>query len=145
MVFASGFDAGGRAKLGSFGEFLSLGDGDALIDEGNNQDALFLVVMGSFHMQTEVTGRSILLGTMKAGNTNGEVNVFDPINASASVVSKSISQVWKIVRARLEQYLEAHHRTAARFLVNNSTQLSKRLRKTNEKVAMAREAMLDSF
>jgi CRP-like cAMP-binding protein len=82
---------------------------------------------------------------MKAGNTIGEVNVFDPGNASASVVSKSISQVWKIDRARLEEYLEAHPRTAARLLVNISTQLSMRLRKTNEKVAMAREAMLDSF
>jgi CRP-like cAMP-binding protein len=131
--------------LGSFGEFLSLGDGDILIDEGDNQDALFLVVTGNFHVQTEVTGRSILLGTMKAGNTIGEVNVFDPGNASASVVSKSISQVWKIDRARLEEYLEAHPRTAARLLVNISTQLSMRLRKTNEKVAMAREAMLDSF
>jgi hypothetical protein len=29
--------------------------------------------------------------------------------------------------------------------VNIATQLSKRLRKTNQKVAMAREAMLDSF
>lgn len=145
MGFASGFDAEERAQLGSFGEFLSLGDGDILIDEGDNQAALFLAVTGNFHVQTEITGRSILLGTVKAGNTIGEVNVFDPGNASASVVSKPISQVWKIDRARSEEYLEAHPRTAASLLVNISTQLSMRLRKTNEKVAMAREAMLDSF
>lgn len=145
MGFASEFDAEERAQLGNFGEFISLDDGDVLIQEGDNQDSLFLVVMGNFHVQTEVTGRAVLLGTMKGGDTIGEVNIFDPGNASASVVSKSISQVWKIDRARLEQYLEAHPRTAARLLVNVSTQLSKRLRKTNEKVAMAREAMLDSF
>ncbi|MBU6178345.1 MAG: cyclic nucleotide-binding domain-containing protein [Verrucomicrobia bacterium] len=145
MGFASEFDLEERTQLGNFGEFLSLADGEVLIDEGHNQDALFMVVSGTFHVQTVVTGRPVLLGTLKAGDTIGEVNMFDPGQASASVVSKSFSEVWRIDRSRLEQYLEAHPRTAARLLVNIATQLSKRLRKTNQKVAMAREAMLDSF
>ncbi len=145
MGFATDFDTEERTQLGNFGEFLSLSGGDVLIEEGKPQDSLFLVVMGTLHVQTEVTGRPVLLGTMKAGDTLGEVNIFDPGSASASVVSRSISEVWKIDRSRLEQYLEAHPRTAARLLVNVATQLSKRLRKTNEKVAMAREAMMDSF
>jgi len=145
MGFATEFDLEERTQLGNFGEFLSLSDGEVLIDEGHNQDALFMVVSGTFHVQTVVTGRPVLLGTLKAGDTIGEINMFDPGQASASVVSKSFSEVWRIDRARLEQYLEAHPRTAARLLVNIATQLSKRLRKTNQKVAMAREAMLDSF
>jgi CRP/FNR family cyclic AMP-dependent transcriptional regulator len=145
MGFASEFDLEERTQLGNFGEFLSLSDGEVLIDEGHTQDALFMVVSGTFHVQTVVTGRAVLLGTLKAGDTIGEINMFDPGQASASVVSKSFSEVWRIDRGRLEQYLEAHPRTAARLLVNISTQLSKRLRKTNQKVAMAREAMLDSF
>jgi CRP/FNR family cyclic AMP-dependent transcriptional regulator len=145
MGFASEFDLEERTQLGNFGEFLSLSDGEVLIDEGHTQDALFMVVSGTFHVQTVVTGRAVLLGTLKAGDTIGEINMFDPGQASASVVSKSFSEVWRIDRGRLEQYLEAHPRTAARLLVNIATQLSKRLRKTNQKVAMAREAMLDSF
>ena len=145
MGFASDFDAEERAQLSHFGEFLSFSEGDILIDEGQRQDSLFLVIMGTFHVQTETTGRTILLGTLKAGSTVGEVNIFDPGNASASVVCRSVGEVWKIDRTRLEQYLEAHPRTASKLLVNISTQLSKRLRRTNEKVAMAREAMLDSF
>ena len=145
MGFASDFDIEERTQLGNFGEFISLSDGEVLIDEGHKQDALFMVISGTFHVQTDVTGRPVLLGTLKAGNTVGEINMFDPGEASASVVSKSFSEVWRIDRARLEQYLEEHPRTAVRLLVNVATQLSKRLRKTNEKVAMAREAMLDSF
>jgi CRP-like cAMP-binding protein len=145
MGFATDFDIEERTQLGNFGEFISLSDGEVLIDEGHKQDALFMVISGTFHVQTVVTGRAVLLGTLKAGDTIGEINMFDPGNASASVVSKSFSEVWRIDRARLEQYLEAHPRTAARLLVNVATQLSKRLRKTNEKVAMAREAMFDSF
>ena len=83
---------------------------------------------------------------MKGGDTIGEVNIFDPGKASASVVSKSsVSQVWKIDRSSLERFLESNPEAAPRLLVNVATQLSKRLRKTNEKVAMAREAMMDSF
>jgi CRP/FNR family cyclic AMP-dependent transcriptional regulator len=145
MGFATDFDIEERTQLGNFGEFISLSDGEVLIDEGHKQDALFMVISGTFHVQTVVTGRAVLLGTLKTGDTIGEINMFDPGNASASVVSKSFSEVWRIDRARLEQYLEAHPRTAARLLVNVATQLSKRLRKTNEKVAMAREAMFDSF
>ncbi len=145
MGFAIDFDIEERTQLGNFGEFISLSEGEALIDEGHTQDALFMIISGTFHVQTDVTGRSVLLGTLKAGDTVGEINMFDPGQASASVVSKSFSEVWRIDRARLEQYLEAHPRTAARLLVNVATQLSKRLRKTNEKVAMAREAMLDAF
>jgi CRP-like cAMP-binding protein len=145
MGFAADFDVEERTQLGNFGEFTALADGDTLIEEGQNQDGLYMVVSGSFHVQTVVTGRSVLLGSMRVGDTIGEVNMFDPGKASASVVSRSFSEVWRIDRVRLEQYLEAHPRTAARLLVNVATQLSKRLRKTNEKVAMAREAMLDSF
>ena len=145
MGFAADFDAEERIQLGNFGEFISLSDGDILIEEGQNQDGLYMVVSGTFHVQTLLTGRSVLLGSMRVGDSIGEVNMFDPGKASASVVSKSFSEVWRIDRVRLEQYLEAHPRTAARLLVNVATQLSKRLRKTNEKVAMAREAMLDSF
>lgn len=145
MGFATDFDIEERTQLGNFGEFISLSDGEVLIDEGHTQDALFMVISGTFHVQTVVTGRAVLLGTLKTGDTVGEINMFDPGNASASVVSKSFSEVWRIDRTRLEQYLEAHPRTAARLLVNVATQLSKRLRKTNEKVAMAREAMFESF
>lgn len=145
MGFASSLDEAERTTLGQFGAFLDLSDGDVLIEEGIEQNALFLIIMGTFHVQTETTGRAVLLGSLKSGDSVGEVNIFDTGKASASVVCKSISQVWKIDRNQLEQYLEAHPKAAAQLLVSIATQLSKRLRKTNEKVAMAREAMLDSF
>ena len=47
--------------------------------------------------------------------------------------------------ARLERFLAAEPGVASRVLVNIATQLSKRLRTTNEKVDMAREAMMESF
>ena len=145
MGFAAMLDEEDRATLGDFGEFVDLTAGDVLIQEGIEQNALFLIIMGTFHVQTEMTGRAVLLGSLKSGDGVGEVNIFDPGKASASVISKSFSQIWKIDRFQLEQFLETHPKAASQLLVSVLTQLSKRLRKTNEKVAMAREAVLDSF
>ncbi len=145
LGFAADLTDQDRKDLGSYGEFITANEGDTLIAEGKPQNALFLVVFGNFHVQTDATGRVVLLGHLKSGDTVGEINIFDPGNASASVVARNLGQIWKIDRTRLEEFLEAHPEAAARLLVGVATQLSKRLRKTNEKVAMAREAMLDSF
>ena len=145
MGFVEGLSDEERSLFGSFGEFLSLNDGETLINEGDDQDSLFLIIFGQFHVQTDATGRSVLLGNLKAGDTVGEINIFDSGKASASVVCRSLSQVWKIDKARLEQYLQAEPQTASKVLINIATQLSKRLRTTNEKVAMAREAVMDAF
>lgn len=145
LGFATDLDETARAALGSFGQFVTLNEGDHLIEEGQPQDSLFLVISGNFHVTTQATGRDVLLGQLKAGNMMGEVNIFDPGLASANVTAHSLSQAWKIDRSSLEQFLEENSEAAARVLVGVATQLSKRLRKTNEKVAMAREAMIGSF
>ncbi|HRX54507.1 MAG: cyclic nucleotide-binding domain-containing protein [Verrucomicrobiales bacterium] len=145
MGFAENLSDAERIELGSFGDFITANDGDTIIEEGHEQDSLFLVIFGRLHVQTETTGRSVLLGTVKSGDTIGEVNIFDPGKASASVVAKALSQIWKIDRNRLADFIKAHPEPASRLLYNVATQLSRRLRRTNEKVAMAREAMLDSF
>lgn len=145
MGFAEGLSDDERSQFGSYGEFLSLNDGETLIEEGEGQDSLFLIIFGQFHVQTVATGRPVLLGNLKAGDTVGEINIFDSGKASASVICRSLSQVWKIDKGSLERFMAAEPEAASRVLVNIAVQLSKRLRKTNEKVAMAREAMLDSF
>jgi len=145
LGFAEALTEDERAQLSAFGEFITASDGETIITEGEEQNALLLIVFGKFHVQTDTTGRTVLLGQLKSGDSVGEINIFDPGAASASVVAHSLSQVWKIDRSRLESYLETHPGAAARLLVSVATQLSKRLRKTNEKVAMAREAVMDSF
>jgi len=145
LGFAESLTADERRSLGSFGEFITASEGDVIIEEGHEQDSLFLIVFGTFHVQTDTTGRPVLLGSLKSGDTIGEVNIFDSGKASASVVAKSLSQVWKIDRSRLESFLESNSEAATRLLVSVATQLSKRLRRANEKAAMAREAVLDAF
>ena len=64
--------------LGSFGEFVTANDGDLIINEGEEQNSLLLIVFGSFHVQTDTTGRTVLLGQLRSGDSIGEINIFDP-------------------------------------------------------------------
>ncbi|MCB1079057.1 MAG: cyclic nucleotide-binding domain-containing protein, partial [Verrucomicrobiae bacterium] len=77
LGFAEALTADERRSLGTFGEFITANDGDTIIAEGQEQDSLFLIVFGTFHVQTETTGRPVLLGNLKSGDTIGEVNIFD--------------------------------------------------------------------
>lgn len=110
--FTTDLDEAARASLGSFGHFVTVNEGEHLIEEGQPQDSLFLVISGNFHVTTQATGRDVLLGQLKAGNMMGEVNIFDPGLASANVTAHSLSQAWKIDRSSLEQFLEENSEAA---------------------------------
>ncbi len=144
LGFAAGLDEEDRRSFAQFGEFASYEGGEFLIREGEIHETLFLVLAGEFTVHTVVTGRPVHLGKLRAGDSVGEMNIFDPGRASATVESSFLSHVWRIERRSLEQFLESHPVAAGWFLVGIATQLSKRLRKANEIVAMSKEARFDS-
>lgn len=133
-----------RKQLSEFGEWVDADAGTEVIKEGQEQSSLYLVVTGLLHVETAAMGRVIFLGKIKAGDALGEINVFDPGKASATVIAKEYSYLWSISRERLFAFLDTHPDAAAKLVMAIATQLSKRLRTTNEKVAIAQEAMMSS-
>ncbi len=129
-----------RKQLAAFGTFNVAESGEHIIEEGKPQDALFLVISGNLHVQTSQTGRAILLNSLRAGDTIGEMNIFDPQAASATVSANEFSVLWSISRDKLQSYMDSHPVAAGRLLLNVATLLSKRLRKTNEKAAGAQDS-----
>ena len=145
LGFAQGLTDEERKQLSSFGQWTSADPGTEVIQEGAQQDSLYLVVSGLLHVQTSTTGRPIFLGKLKAGDSIGEINIFDAGEASASVSANEFATLWSISRQRLEEFMENHPAAAAKVVFAIATQLSKRLRKTNEKVAIAQEAMTQTW
>jgi CRP-like cAMP-binding protein len=88
------------------------------------------------HVQTEAGGRHMLLTTLRAGDVIGEVNIFDPAEASATVQANEFAVLWTISRARLEAFMQAQPSAAGKLLLSIATTLSKKLRKTNEKAVL---------
>lgn len=124
-----------RALLSNYGEFLPVQEGDVLIEEGADQDSLVFLISGLLHVVTEKDSKIVLLARIEPGESIGEINLFDPAKASASVISKSFSQVWKARRSDLEEFLAAYPEAAGRLMIGLLSEMSRRLRHMNDKLA----------
>ena len=124
-----------RRILSGYGEFLPVQKDDNLIEEGLNQDSLFIVISGTLHATTLRAGHPVLLGKIVRGESIGEINLLDPNKASATVTAVEFSQVWRIKSDTLEEYLNAYPLPAAHMLIGIGRTLAHRMRDVNEKVA----------
>lgn len=123
-----------RALLSNYGEFIPAHPGTTIIVQGNAQDSLYFVISGTLHVTTEVEGRPTLIARVAAGETIGEVNVFDPGVASANVVAKEFSQIWRASRVDLDAFIAAYPEAAAPLLTGLLTCLCHRIRRMNERL-----------
>ncbi|MGF1655906.1 MAG: Crp/Fnr family transcriptional regulator [Verrucomicrobiales bacterium] len=125
-----------RRLLSNYGEFLPVQAEQSIIQEGEEQNSLYFVISGLLHVHSQTSGKNILLARIEPGETLGEVNLFDPTTASASVTAKEFSQVWKAVRADLEDFMSEYPDAAAQLLIQIGSSMSKRIRIMNEKLTM---------
>jgi len=143
---AAGLEDDDRRLLSNYGEFLPVQAEQLLIEEGKPQDSLYFVISGVLHVHTLRDGKLSLLARIEAGVTLGEVNIFNPSTASASVTAKIFSQVWRIDRGALEEFVEAYPAAGSRLLIGILAEMSRRIRSMNEKLNTAElEATLRSY
>lgn len=126
-----------RALLGDYGEFLPAQPGQKLISAGDDQNHLYFVISGLLHVTIVVDGRQKLVARVEAGETLGEINVFDPGQASASVTVQEFSQIWKANRDDIDQFVKAYPAAGASLLAGIVTVMCRRIRNMNDKLADA--------
>ncbi|RFC45047.1 MAG: cAMP-dependent protein kinase [Verrucomicrobia bacterium] len=139
LGFARDLSDDERRQLSAYGDFTAAEDGQAIIVEGRPQDSLSMVVSGTVHVQTEAGGRHVLLSSLRAGDVIGEVNIFDPSEASATVVASGFAVLWSISRSKLDAFMHYHPAASSKVLLSIATTLSKKLRRTNEKAAVQQQ------
>ena len=128
-----------RTQLLSQGTLYTLASGQHIIEEGTEQDHLFLVLEGVFDVFTEQRGNRTAVGTITAGGTIGEINIFNPSTASAKVISRDEGKVWAIDRSGLNAFVEGNPQDSIGVLVSLLTLMSERLRVANSKLADANQ------
>jgi CRP/FNR family cyclic AMP-dependent transcriptional regulator len=133
--FLSEVDADHRAFLASFGSFVRPHAGDTLIEEGKEQENLYLILSGLLHVVATAGGRNILVAALGAGDSLGEVNVFDPAKASASVVAKSECLIWRISATELEGFFNDDPAAGLGFMKGLLRLVGHRIRSMNTKLA----------
>lgn len=124
-----------RALLGDYGEFLPAHPKQQIIMGGKPQDSLFFVISGVLHVHMEVDGREKLISRVEAGETLGEVNVFDPAVASASVTAQEFSQIWRANREDIEAFVAAYPKAGCDLLAGILACMSQRIRRMNERLS----------
>lgn len=128
------FNANELTLLSSFGDSRSYQPGDVVIRQGDENDNLYLVLKGKLEVLQEVDDVDQVVAVLEAGDSLGEVSIFDPGPASATVRAGSDSEVWLITRDSLERLHTANPKVAYRLLTRITTCLSKRMRDMNDKL-----------
>ena len=120
--------------LSSFGDSRSYQADEVLIRQGDENDHLYLVLKGKLDVFQDIEGMNKKVASLESGDSLGEVSVFDPGAASATVCAATETEVWLITRDSLDRLHSANPKVAYRLLSRITTCLSKRLRQMNDKV-----------
>jgi len=117
--------------LSSYGEFLPAHEGNAVIQEGQNQNHLHVLISGSLTVKRQSDLGDLTITQIQPGEFFGEVSVFDPGAASASVIADTFSQVWRISRDDIFYFLQDNPVAGNQMMVGLATTLAQRLRATD--------------
>jgi CRP/FNR family cyclic AMP-dependent transcriptional regulator len=144
--FLSDVSSEHRAFLACFGRFLRPAAGEVLIEEGDAQESLYVILSGTLHIVASHTTRPILLAAFGEGDSIGEINLFDPATASATAVVRTNCLIWTLTREELESFLAADPVAGVSVMKGLLRQVAQRIRSMNEKLATAEQrASIQNF
>jgi CRP-like cAMP-binding protein len=123
-----------RAVLSSYGQFSYHASGQTVIRQGEDQNRLFFVLSGELHACRSEGERTILLGEIRSGESFGEINMFDPGTASASVLTVGPVQLWSIDRSNLSDFFGMYPQASVCLVVRIAEILGRRLRAVTRKL-----------
>lgn len=123
-----------RSMLASYGHFSFASQGDEIIGQGQPQGSLYFVLSGLLHAKRSDTGRDVLVGEIRAGESFGEVNIFDPGAASATVIASTPSQLWSIEGGELRSFVAAYPEAGSLLVWGVASVLSRRVRSVSEQL-----------
>jgi hypothetical protein len=121
-----------RDLLSSYGEFFPGHPGTTIIEEGAQQTEVLVVISGKLQvhaMQTDGVPR--LLAEVGPGETLGEISLFTPGPATATVIATEFSQLWRIADADLLQFMTDNPGAGNVLLRTLATILAQRLRQVD--------------
>ena len=135
-----------RELLSSYGEFFPGHPGNVIIEEGVLQTEVFVVISGELEVRArQEDGGETLLARVGPGETIGEISLFDPGPAAATVRASEFSQLWRIADADLMQFMEDNPGAGNVLLRTLASILAHRLRQMNPKAfGLSTYAVVDS-
>lgn len=106
-------------------QLLEFRSGDTLLDEGDNDDAVYIVIDG----EVEVLGRKGVVATISEGSAFGEIAFFDRAPRTAAVRASRDGRALAFGRASLERLNRSRPELAHRVVLELGRLLAIRNRK----------------
>ena len=135
-----------RDLLSSYGEFFPGHPGNVIIQQGVVQTEVFVVISGELEVHGErPDGSRILRARVGPGETLGEISLFDPGPATATVTASEFAQLWRIADEDLIQFMQDNPGAGNVLLRTLATILAQRLRRVDpEAFGLSAYAVVDS-
>lgn len=130
-LFAALDDEAAAALLATMAR-VDLPRGEALFDEGDAGDRLFVITAGKIKLgRTSGDGRENLLAVLGPGEMFGELSLFDPGPRTATATAVSDAELVGLGHTDLQAFLTGRPEVARQLL----QALARRLRRTNDSLA----------
>lgn len=106
-----------------------------ILVEGQIVTHLYLIHEGTVQIRRMAQGKEMLMGRLGPGGFFGEVNLFDPGTASASIWTMKPTRMRVVDYNTLHEFMQTYPGIGFKLVSVIVEELSKRLRKTNDRLA----------
>jgi CRP/FNR family cyclic AMP-dependent transcriptional regulator len=118
-----------RSQLAAYGQEIATEPKQVILREGESSRTLYVVLAGTFLITVGAPGENVTLDSVGEGDCLGEISVFEPGMASATVTSTEAGKLWFIESGQLQQFLGEAPYAGCALVLGINTLLSRRLRK----------------
>ncbi|AHY45473.1 Cyclic nucleotide-binding domain [Rubrobacter radiotolerans] len=137
-------DPSERAELEELLEPAQFDAGEAMIQEGGEEESVFVLTSGTVEVHKQVTpGRSETLATMSAPTVVGELGLLTEPKAIASVVAKTPVEAHAMDREEFLELLESGSLAASKVVYEIGRTLAARMAHTDRVVSEVIERIED--
>lgn len=126
--------------LSAFGDLLKVREckaGERILEEGSAPDCFSIVCDGVVHVRRRANTREMLMSRIGAGGFFGEINLFDPGVATASIIAMKRVQLAVIGYTEFRKFMEDHPRAGYQIASGLMRELAQRLRSTSARLVNA--------
>lgn len=127
------------SELESFANLLTVREvkkGERILQEGSLVSHLYIVCDGSVHVRRLARTREMLMGRLGVGAFFGEINLFDPGTATASIYAMGTptTRLAVVDYETLRNFLGSNPAVGYKIVSSMMTEMSQRLRQTSARL-----------
>src|SRR5687768_100705 len=124
-------------ELRAFAEVLTLRQvrpRERIIEEGQAIEDFYIVCDGLVHIRRLANKREMLLGRLGPGGFFGEINLFDPGMATASIYAMKPTRLAVVAYDAFHRFMDANPSTGYKIASAMMTEMARRLRQTSARL-----------